>query len=84
MTPRRFSRSATVLAAAAIVTCASPVAAQADSPPPGQVLSNFENYGANIVRDCGYSQPLPAHPSSSLWLFCDTDVYGSTRRATGR
>jgi hypothetical protein len=77
MAPRRLICSATVLAAAAVVTCASSVAAQADSPPPGQVLSNFENYyGANIVRDCGYSQPLPAHPSSSLWLFCDTDVYG--------
>ena len=49
----------------------------ADNPPPSQVLSNFENYyGANVVRDCGYSQPLPADPASSLWLFCDTDVYG--------
>jgi hypothetical protein len=73
---RRFSRSATMLIFAAVVTCASSVAALADNPPPGQVLSNFENhYGANIVRDCGYSQPLPADPGSSLWLFCDTDVY---------
>jgi hypothetical protein len=76
MALRRVSRSATVLICAAVVTCASLVAAVADDPPPGQVLSNFENhYGANIVRDCGYSQPLPADPGSSLWLFCDTDVY---------
>ncbi|MDR3032471.1 MAG: hypothetical protein LBV78_05080 [Kitasatospora sp.] len=66
-----------MLISAAVVACASSVAALADNPPPGQVLSNFENhYSANIVRDCGYSQPLPAHPGSSLWLFCDTDVYG--------
>ena len=72
----RLSRSATVLISAAVVTCAFSVAALADNPPPGQVLSNFENhYGANIVQDCGYSQPLPADPGSSLWLFCDTDVY---------
>lgn len=76
MALRRISRSATVLISAALATCASSVAALADNPPPGQVLSNFENhYGANIVRDCGYSQPLPADPSASLWLFCDTDVY---------
>jgi len=77
MSLRRVSRPATVLISVAVMTCASSVAALADNPPPGQVLSNFENYyGANIVRDCGYSQPLPADPSSSLWLFCDTDVYG--------
>ncbi len=48
--------------------------------PPAQVLSNFEGRSgaADIVRDCGYSQPLPADPSSSLWLFCDTDVYASS------
>jgi hypothetical protein len=46
--------------------------------PPAPVLSNYEGRtGANIVRDCGYSQPLPADPSSSLWLFCDTAVYAS-------
>src|SRR5437868_325006 len=75
MALRRVSRSATVLICAAVVACASSVAALAGHPP-GQVLSNFENhYRANIVRGCGYSQPLPADPSSSLWLFCDTDVY---------
>jgi hypothetical protein len=73
----RISRAAAAPVLAAGLLCASSVAALADSSPPGQVLSNFENYyGANIVRDCGYSQPLPAERSSSLWLFCDTDVYG--------
>lgn len=47
--------------------------------PPAQVLSNFEDRSrADVVRDCGYSQPLPTDPSSSLWLFCDTDVYASS------
>jgi hypothetical protein len=45
--------------------------------PQMQVLSNFETHdSANIVRDCGFSQPLPADPTRSLWLFCDSDVYG--------
>jgi hypothetical protein len=70
-------RAAAVLVTAGVMLCAAAVPALADSAPPAQVLSSFENYyGANIVRDCGYSQPLPADPSSSLWLFCDTDVYG--------
>lgn len=48
--------------------------------PPAQVLSNYEHStGADVARDCGYSQPLPADPSSSLWLFCDTDVYAVTQ-----
>jgi hypothetical protein len=73
----RLAKPAAALLLAAGLTALCPAAAQADTPPPGQVLSNFENYfAANIVRDCGYSQPLPADPSSSLWLFCDTDVYG--------
>jgi hypothetical protein len=73
----RLSRSVVMLIAGIAALCATSVAASADSAPPSQVLSNFENYfAANIVRDCGYSQPLPANPHSSLWLFCDTDVYG--------
>jgi hypothetical protein len=75
--PRRVCRSATVLTFAAAMLGASSIAALADNSPPSQVLSNFENhYAANLVRDCGYSQPLPANPASSLWLFCDTDTYG--------
>lgn len=53
------------------------LSAQADSAPPSQVLSNYENStGADIGRDCGYSAPLPAQPTSSFWLFCDTAVNG--------
>jgi hypothetical protein len=74
---RQVSRYASVLVVVAGMLGASSLSALADSSPPSQVLSNFENeYAANLVRDCGYSQPLPADPSSSLWLFCDTDVYG--------
>jgi hypothetical protein len=48
---------------------------------PAQVLSTFETRtGADVVRDCGYSQALPANPSASLWLFCDTDVYSTSAR----
>jgi hypothetical protein len=53
--------------------------------PPAQVLSTFETRtGADVVRDCGYSQRLPANPSASLWLFCDTDVYSSAARGVWR
>ena len=51
--------------------------ALADSAPPASVKSNFENtYGASLSRDCGFSTPLPANPATSLWLFCDTAIYG--------
>jgi hypothetical protein len=53
--------------------------------PPGQVLSTFETRtGADVVRDCGYSAALPANPSASVWLFCDTDVYSFSARGTWR
>jgi hypothetical protein len=53
------------------------VPALADSAPPASVNSNFENtYGASLSRDCGFSTPLPASPATSLWLFCDTAIYG--------
>jgi hypothetical protein len=59
------------------VAFVAPVTAVADTSPPNQVLSNFENYfGANISRDCGFSQPLPGKHGTSIWLFCDTAVYG--------
>lgn len=77
MVLHRVRRPAMVLIAVAVLTGASAITALADNSPPSQVLSNFENhYAANLVRDCGYSQPLPANPASSLWLFCDTDTYG--------
>jgi hypothetical protein len=77
MALRRAAQLTAVSVFAVAAACAAALPAAADTPPPAQVLSNFENYyAANIVRDCGYSQPLPADPASSLWLFCDTDVYG--------
>jgi len=83
VTPRSVAIAicAAVLLAASVLNLPGPsaaaIAAWADNAPPSQVLSDYENhYAANLVRDCGYSQPLPADPSSSLWLFCDTDVYG--------
>jgi hypothetical protein len=66
---------AVVLGAGVLLVAQAP--ALADSAPPAQVLSNFENtYGASLSRDCGFSTPLPANPATSLWLFCDTAIYG--------
>jgi hypothetical protein len=63
-----------VLAAAVVV--AVHLGRRHAAQPARPVLSNFETTtGADIVRDCGYSVPLPTSPSTSLWLFCDTDVY---------
>jgi len=40
-----------------------------------RVLSTYEiATGRVIVRDCGYSVPLPDEPGRSLWLFCDTQI----------
>jgi hypothetical protein len=73
-------RSAAGLAIAVLAgsgALAPALAARADNSPPSQVLSNYESStGGDMVRDCGYSTPLPADPSSSLWLFCDTADYG--------
>jgi hypothetical protein len=71
-------RWAWLLGAAALVIAAVLVALPVKpTPPPMQVLSNFETHNrANIVRDCGFSQPLPTDPTRSLWLFCDSDIYG--------
>jgi hypothetical protein len=70
-------RRAWLLIAAALIIGAVLLALSLRVAPPMQVLSNFETRSsANIVRDCGFSQPLPADPTRSLWLFCDSDVYG--------
>jgi hypothetical protein len=71
-------RRAWLLSAAALIIIAAVLIALAVRPaPPAQVLSNFETHNsANIVRDCGFSQPLPTDPARSLWLFCDSDIYG--------
>jgi hypothetical protein len=43
--------------------------------PAQPLVSRYENATGNIiVRDCGYSVPLPDTPGRSLWLFCDTDI----------
>jgi hypothetical protein len=71
-----FAGGVAVLLVAAVLLALYARRTARNVPPPAQVLSNFErSSGADIVRDCGYSQPLPADPSTSLWLFCDTDVY---------
>lgn len=51
--------------------------ADAAARPPHQILSNYENATkASLARDCGFSQPVPGKHATSLWLFCDTAVYG--------
>ncbi|WP_406291556.1 hypothetical protein [Embleya sp. NBC_00896] len=58
-------------------------AARADVPPPAKVVSNFEkHWGANLSRDCGFSERLPG-TGRSLWLFCDTAVYDWSGALTG-
>ena len=77
-------RLALLLTAAALIIAAVLLVLLVKPTPP-QVLSNFETHNsANIVRDCGFSQPLPADPTRSLWLFCDSDIYAfnSARRWT--
>jgi hypothetical protein len=57
-----------------VVACASGSVPQAG---PAPVLSNYErSTGNTIVRDCGYSSPVPGRPNWSVWLFCDTEVTG--------
>ena len=71
---RRLLSVLVVFTGAAFV---APVTAVADTSPPNQVLSNFENSTKeSIARDCGFSQPLPAKHTTSIWLFCDTPIYG--------
>jgi hypothetical protein len=52
-----------------VASCGSP------SQFPRPLLSQYESATGNaIVRDCGYSVPLPGKPGMSLWLFCDTEI----------
>src|SRR5215469_4290090 len=80
---RRLVRRILIGGAAIVVVAAVVLAVHVLRPVPGiapaPLLSDFElSFRADIVRDCGYSQPLPADLSVSLWLFCDTDVYAFT------
>ena len=85
MVAARMTRRLALVIFMAAVLCASAASPLADSPPPAQVLSNYENYwAAGLARDCGYSQPLPSDPGISLWLFCDTAVHGANSQLQWR
>lgn len=76
-----FLAALLVVPGAAVVSPGHITAAAQAAPVP--VLSGLESTGrASLGRDCGYSEPLPASPGRSLWLFCDTPVY--LRTANGR
>jgi len=77
----RIVRTLTVLAAALAVLC---TACGSGRPPPRLVMSRYEiATGHRIVRDCGFSVPLPGQARRSLWLFCDTAVTGRGGRELG-
>jgi hypothetical protein len=60
------------------VVTAAPAPVGADVPPPAQVKSNYETErDQHIVRDCGYSEPVPGSSTESVWVFCDSIVRGS-------
>jgi hypothetical protein len=83
----RFTRT---VAAAALAVSAGTLAGCGQPAPPGppgpaQLRSRYEvSRGVSIGRDCGYSQPLPGSPGRSIWLFCDTPVFTSSKNARGR
>ena len=65
-------RKLAVIAAALLLLC---TACGSGGPSPRRLLSRYETAtGRLIVRDCGYSVPLPGPARRSLWLFCDTAV----------
>jgi len=77
----RIVRTLTVLAAALAVLC---TACGSGRPPPRLVMSRYEiATGHRIVRDCGFSVPLPGQARRSLWLFCDTAVTARGGRELG-
>ena len=70
-----------MLAAALTLLC---TACGSGSPPPRLVTSRYETAtGHRIVRDCGFSVPLPGQARRSLWLFCDTLLTGRHGRELG-
>ena len=77
----RIVRNLTALAAALALLC---TACGSGSPPPRLVTSRYETAtGHRIVRDCGFSVPLPGQAHRSLWLFCDTLVTGRHGQEVG-
>jgi len=65
-------KTLTVIAAALVLLC---TACGSGRPPPRPVVSRYETAtGHHIVRDCGFSVPLPGKARRSLWLFCDTGI----------
>jgi hypothetical protein len=77
----RIARTLTVLAAALALLC---TACGSSLPPPRPVTSRYETAtGHRIVRDCGFSVPLPGRAHRSLWLFCDTGITGRGGRELG-
>jgi hypothetical protein len=79
--PSRIVRNLSALAAALALLC---TACGSGSPPPRLVTSRYETAtGHRIVRDCGFSVPLPGQAHRSLWLFCDTLVTGRHGQEVG-
>lgn len=73
------ARARRVLYATVALLVSVPLPALADVPPPGKVLSRWENLApGNVVsRDCGYSKKVPGS-ARSLWLFCDSSWSGTS------
>jgi hypothetical protein len=75
--PRRGVLRGCAAALVCVITVVACGSGAAQRPVPAPVLSNYErSTGNEIVRDCGYSSPVPGRPGWSVWLFCDTEVTG--------
>jgi hypothetical protein len=70
--------AALLLAVAALagVQLASSSPASDPASPALLPLADESSGNLSIAGDCGYSAVLPGEPGQSLWLFCDTPVYG--------
>jgi hypothetical protein len=69
----------------AVLTALCAACGSVGAPPgPRMVQSRYElSTGRVIVRDCGYSVPLPGQPGRDLWLFCDTEITGRQGQEIG-
>jgi hypothetical protein len=78
----RLVATLAVLTAALVLLCTA--CGSGRPPPPQRVLSRYESATSHrIVRDCGYSVPLPGQAHRNLWLFCDTLVTDRHGREIG-